>query len=132
MVAPRTPAAGPIRESEPRGEKVKLLLAVILPVVGLVGYYYYDRLSTGIRLGGLLASFVVAVGFLGWSRAGKTLWSFVLEARTELRKVIWPTRKETTDTTLFVLVMVIVLAILLWLIDMGLDFGIRLITGHAG
>ena len=132
MTTPRTPAVGPIRESEPRGERAKLLLAALLPVAGLVGYYYYDRLSTGIRLGGILASFVVAAGFLAWSQAGKTLWSFVLEARTELRKVIWPTRKETTDTTLFVLVMVILLAILLWLIDMGLDFGIRLITGHAG
>jgi preprotein translocase subunit SecE len=126
------PAAGPIRESGPRGERAKLLLAAILPIAGLVGYYYYDRLATGVRLGILAASFVVAIGFLAWSQAGKMFWSFVLEARTELRKVIWPTRKETTDTTLFVLVMVIVLAILLWLIDMGLDFGIRLVTGHAG
>jgi preprotein translocase subunit SecE len=125
---------GPIevRTGSAFGERIKLVLAALVALAGMVGYYYFDRVSEGIRIGGLLGAFGIALGLLALSQSGRTLWGFVQESRVELRKVIWPTRKETTYTTLFVLVMVIILALLLWVIDLGLDFGIKLLTGRAG
>ncbi|EQD74445.1 SecE subunit of protein translocation complex [mine drainage metagenome] len=125
---------GPIevRSGGAFSERIKLILAGLVALAGMVGYYYFSHVSEGIRIAGLLGAFGLALVFLATSQSGRTLWGFVQESRVELRKVIWPTRKETTDTTLFVLVMVIVLALLLWVIDLGLDFGIKLLTGRAG
>lgn len=58
--------------------------------------------------------------------------AFAREARVELRKVIWPTRQETLQTTLVVLVMVVVVAIFLWLLDMLLLWAVNGLTGLGG
>ncbi len=125
---------GPIevRSGGALSERVKLVLAALIALAGMVGYYYFNRVSEGIRIAGLLGAFALALGLLAMSVSGRIFGRFIQDARVELRKVIWATRKEVTDTTLFVLVMVIVLALLLWVIDMGLDFGIKLLTGRAG
>lgn len=125
---------GPIetRSAGAFGERAKLVLAGLVALAGMVGYYYFNRVGEGIRIAGLVGAFILAVGILAMSQSGRIFWGFVQESRVELRKVIWPTRKETTDTTLFVLVMVVVLALLLWVIDLGLDLGIKLLTGRAG
>jgi preprotein translocase subunit SecE len=62
------------------------------------------------------------------SQSGKAAWAFVRDARTEVRKVVWPTRKETAQTTLFVIVAVIFMGVCLWLLDMFLGWAVRLLT----
>ena len=88
--------------------------------------------GTGV-LGGALAEVLAAAGAavaiaLKTERGAETL-EFMQGARTELRKVVWPTRAETTQTTLIVIAMVVIMGLLLWLLDVLLLWLVRLITG---
>ena len=75
---------------------------------------------------------VVAVLIASQTGIGRSVWAFVGATRTEVRKVVWPTRAETTQTALAVLVIVLVLGILVWLLDMVILWAVRLLTGQGG
>ncbi len=105
-------------------DKVKLALAVLIMGAGVYGYYQLPTLmgqevSILLRVGLLLVSLVVAIGVAATSAQGAALIEFSKGSRTELRKMVWPTRQETIQTTMIVLVMVVIVAIFLWLIDMA-------------
>ncbi len=101
-------------------------------VIGLVANYYYIQQPWPLRLlAGLLLLGVVL--FIATQTArGKQFISFAYESRTELRKVVWPTRQETMQTTLVIAAMVIVLALMLWGIDGMLMWLIGWLTGQRG
>jgi preprotein translocase subunit SecE len=63
---------------------------------------------------------------------GRALWEFIADARMEVRKVVWPTRQETIQTTLIVMAMVVVVGLVLWLFDTILMGILRLLTGQGG
>jgi len=69
---------------------------------------------------------------LYWSEPGRELWAYVQSSRVELRKMVWPTRAETWRTTLVVFVFVLMLGVFFWLVDMGLAWGMRHVTGQGG
>jgi len=98
-------------------DKIKLLIAVLLVIAGVVGYYTLPDLPALVRvlmvLGGLVAGAVV----MYFTAPGKIFFAFAGEAREETRKVVWPTRKETIQTTGIVLVFVFVMALFLWVVD---------------
>ena len=71
-----------------------------------------------------------AIGFQ--TEKGRRIWSFFGEAQIEVRKVVWPTREETVQTTLVVILMVFVIALFLWLLDLFLGWSIGVIMGHGG
>jgi preprotein translocase subunit SecE len=105
-------------------DKVKLAIAVLVMGAGVYGYYQLPTLmgqevSILWRVGLLLLSVVVAAGVAATSAPGLALIEFSKGSRTELRKMVWPSRQETTQTTIIVLVMVVVIAIFLWLVDMA-------------
>ncbi|MEO5703020.1 MAG: preprotein translocase subunit SecE [Gammaproteobacteria bacterium] len=113
-------------------DKIKLLLAVLLLVGGVGGFYYYADHSTLIRVLGLLGVVAVAIAVALLTQPGRDAWEFLREARNEIRKVVWPTRKETTQTTLIVFIVVILVAIILWLLDMFLLWAVQLLTNPGG
>jgi preprotein translocase subunit SecE len=105
-------------------DKVKLAIAVLIVGAGVYGYYQLPVLmgqdvSVLLRVGLLLVSLVVAVGIAATSAQGIALIEFSKGSRTELRKMVWPSRQETVQTTMIVLVMVVIIAIFLWLVDMA-------------
>jgi len=112
-------------------DKIKLLLAVILLAGGVGGFYYYADQSTLIRVLGLLGVAAVAIVIALQTQPGRNAWEFSREARNEIRKVVWPTRKETTQTTLIVFIVVILVAIVLWLLDMFLLWAVQLLTSQG-
>ncbi len=121
-------------ETEESGalDTVKLVAAVVLLIAGIAQFYYFEGESLLYRVLGLLG-FVVLAGFVVYTtRLGRNVWGFAKDARAEVRKVIWPTRQETMQTTLMVVVMVFVMGIMLWLIDMVLRWGILVLTGQGG
>lgn len=77
----------------------------------------------------MLVAFSVAVAIALKTTPGTEILEFIQGARTEVRKVVWPTRAETTQTTLIVIAMVVIMGLLLWLLDVVLFWLIRLITG---
>ncbi len=111
---------------------VKQVLAAILVVGGIVAFYYYSELSLLYRVLALVAVMLVAAGMFLTTAVGKRLWAFVLEAKQEVRKVVWPTREETIRTTLLVFGMVFLVGLILWLLDMFLFWGVKLLTGQGG
>ncbi len=108
---------------------VKLILAVVLVVAGIVAYYWFTDQAIVVRVLMLLAGAVCGVAVAYSAEQGKTLVGFFKEARTELRRVYWPTRKETLQMSLLVYVVVIIAMIFLLLLDMLLLWGLSFITG---
>lgn len=111
---------------------VKFVVAAALVLAGLAGFYFYAEQSLLLRVIGLLVAAGFAVGVAITTEKGANLWRFMQEARAELRRVDWPSRAETIQTTLAVLAMVVVVGLALWLIDMFLFWLIRLLIGQGG
>jgi preprotein translocase subunit SecE len=110
-------------------DTVKLVVAVGLLAVGVGAFYYYSEQSQLFRVLGLLAIAAVAVGIVLTTHRGQNLWGFLQESRTEVRKMVWPNRTETVQTTLMVMVVVIIVGIFLWLLDMLLAWVMRFVIG---
>ncbi|MDH3219061.1 MAG: preprotein translocase subunit SecE [Gammaproteobacteria bacterium] len=102
----------------------KLMTAVLVLIAGVVGFYYFEDESQLLRVLGMLAVAVVAFLIAATSEPGRRSLEFVKDARVEVRKVVWPTRQETLQTTIAVLFMVVLVAIMLWLFDMFLGWGV--------
>lgn len=97
--------------------KWMLALAALCVVAGLVGFYMLAQQSVFLRAGALLAGLVAGVAIVFISEPGKRLVGFSKESYREVRKVVWPTRKETAQTTMIVFVFMLVMAIFLWSAD---------------
>jgi preprotein translocase subunit SecE len=110
-------------------DTAKLAVAALLLVAGVVAFYWYQDQSTLYRILGLLAIVAVAAGIALTTAKGRSIVSFLQDSRTEVRKMVWPSRTETVQTTLVVFLVVIVVGIFLWLLDMFLGWLIRLIIG---
>ena len=95
----------------------KLVIAAAIVLVGLAGFYMYADQPLLYRVLGIVAAVIVAAIIAFTTERGRSLASFMQDARTEVRKMVWPTRSETLQTTLVVFVVVLLLAIFLWIID---------------
>jgi len=113
-------------------DTVKLAAAAVLLVAGIYGFYHFAAYSTLLRVVGLLVISGVAAAVALQTDQGRRLWQFAGDSRNEVRKVVWPTRQETMQTTLVVIVMVLILGIILWLFDMMLMGILRFLTGQGG
>lgn len=113
-------------------DTVKLALAALLLGGAVVAFYWFEDQSLLLRVLGLLGVAVVSVLIASQTLIGRSTWAFVGATRTEVRKVVWPTRAETTQTALAVLFVVVLMGVLLWLLDMFLLWAIRLLTGQGG
>jgi preprotein translocase subunit SecE len=102
----------------------KFTLAVLVLLGGFVGYYWFNDLASWQRLLILIGGMVLAGAIGFFTRAGTALRDFLVESNFELRKVVWPTRQETIQTTLVIMVVVVILSILLGLIDITLKWAI--------
>ena len=101
-------------------DTVKLLLALAVLLAGIVAYYYYSNVSVVIRAVGVLAAFAVGAWIAMQSYQGRVLWKFIQGSRVEMRKVVWPTREETIQTTIAVIVFATIMGTFFWLLDLGL------------
>ena len=110
--------------------KLALAAVVLFGAIGL--YYQFPETSTLLRVVGVLVAALIAAGIAVTSAPGRALWSFANDARTEVRKVIWPTRQETIQTTLAVLVIVLIVSIFLWGVDKILFMIVSALTGQGG
>ncbi len=112
-------------------DTVKLGLAVLILLSGLVGYYYFAEYSNLYRVIGVLVASGVAVAVFGSTLRGQNLLGYLKNSRTEVRKMVWPTRQEALQTTLIVVVLVMLIAVFLWLIDMFLGWAVKFVIGGA-
>jgi preprotein translocase subunit SecE len=113
-------------------DTVKLAVALMLLGGAVFAFYWYADQSLLMRVLGLLGVATVSILIASQTALGRSTWSFIGSTRTEVRKVVWPTRAETTQTALAVLFVVVLMGVVLWLLDMFLLWAIRLLTGQGG
>ena len=114
---------------ESKFDAVKWLLVVLLVAVGVTGNSYYAEESLLYRVLALLALALVA-GFVALQTAkGKAFFDLFKEAKVEIRKVVWPTRQETTQTTAIVVVVVLITGLMLWAVDSLLSWMVSGVIG---
>jgi preprotein translocase subunit SecE len=113
-------------------DTVKLTVALVLLGAAVVAFYWYEDQSLLIRVLGLISVAAVSILIASQTAVGRSTWTFIGNTRNEVRKVVWPTRAETTQTALAVLFVVVLMGVVLWLLDMFLLWAIRLLTGQGG
>lgn len=121
-----------LEAGSPRKDQALLALAAILFAGGLFAFYYFEaELPTVVRVLLLLAALgaSAAVGYR--TATGQAVWGAIAGARTELRKVVWPTRQESVQTTLMIAVVVLIMSLLMWGLDGALLFGVEKLTGRG-
>ena len=116
---------------ETKSSKSYLLLSIGVLITGMILFYYYSDVRLFYRVVGMI-SVVIFSAFIAYqSDFGKLVYSYVTDSKVELKKVTWPTKQETTQTTLGVIFVVIIEGILLWLFDMLLGWAIGTLYGVA-
>ncbi len=103
-------------------DKLKVALAVLAVLAGVVGFYFLSDKPTVIRMAPLLVGLVVAIVLAWTSTSGREFLVFAKESVRETKKVVWPTRKEAMQITAIVFGFAIVMAIFLWGTDKLLEF----------
>jgi len=112
-------------------DKAKLAISIALLVGGVFAYYWFDAQSLWLRSVYPIVGTLAAL-FLAWqTQVGRATLSFVMSSRNEVRKMVWPTRQETTQTTLMLIVIVLVVGILMWGLDALLFFALSGLTGQG-
>ena len=113
-------------------DSAKLVLAIAVLIAGIAGYYWFAGMPVAVRILMVLAGLGIGAALLFWSAQGQVLWQYIQGSRVELRKMVWPTRQETLQTTLVVFVFVLLLGVFFWLVDMLLAWATRHLTGQGG
>jgi len=103
-------------------DKVKLGLALALVLASLAGFYLLGKQGAAAQWGILVGGLVAAVAVFAWSEVGKQFVAFGRDSSREVRKVVWPSRKEAMQMTAYVFAFVVVMALFLWLTDKTLEW----------
>jgi len=108
---------------------LKWLAVVVLVAIGVVGNSYYSDLAVLYRVVALVALGLLTLWVAVNTVQGSAVWETVKESQAEIRKVVWPSRQETNQTTLIVVVLTIIMSIILWGLDTFLGWIASLIIG---
>lgn len=111
------------------GDIAKWIIAILLTSAGLVANYYYQELAWPLRLAGWIVLAILVFILILQTAQGQKFATFAKDSRMELRKVDWPSRQETMQFTMGVVVMVMIMALALWLIDTALLWIVKWFTG---
>lgn len=103
-------------------DKAKLITAVVLVVAALIAFYLFSKQGPIVQWGSLLLGLAAAVVVFFTSEPGKALFAFGSDAWREVKKVVWPARKEAIQMTAYVFAFVLVMALFLWLTDKTLEW----------
>jgi preprotein translocase subunit SecE len=111
-------------------DRLRLIVAVLIFALGIAAFYYLDNQPDFVRALIVLGAAGVGAAIGYQTEPGKRLWEFAKASRTELRKVVWPSNKETMQVTLVVFAMVVLIALFLWIVDWGLLKIMQALTGQ--
>ena len=111
---------------------ITVALAIALLIAGIAAFYLLDARPDWQRWGSTGVGVVAAVAVFALSPMGRRFWQFILDSRVELRKVVWPSRQETLQTTAVVFGFICIAALFFWVLDLLLAWATRLLTGQGG
>ena len=113
-------------------DKIKLLVAFLLVAAGIMGFYYLGDSAAVVRLISVLTGVVLATVVAYTSDPGRRFFTFGKDSVSEAKRVVWPTRKETLQTTGVVILFAITMAVFLWAVDASLMIMINKLMGRGG
>jgi preprotein translocase subunit SecE len=113
-------------------DTAKLVAAIAILVGGVAAFYVLDEYPAAVRWLIVLVAVAAGIFVALLSAQGRELAQYVQGSRVELRKVVWPTRDETTKMTLVVFAAIVIMAMFFWVLDMLLGFITRSLTGQGG
>jgi preprotein translocase subunit SecE len=109
-----------------------LILSIVAIIAGIAAFYWYDEKVLALRIGMVVAGLAVGAGLLWLSSYGRDFVQFAQAARVELRKVVWPGRTETIQTTYVVFGFAIVMGLFFFVLDWALTWMTRFLGGSTG
>ena len=113
-------------------DNIKIAVAALLVAAGVAGFYYLDQSPMILRVASVLAGFAAGAAAFWMSAPGKQFHAFSQESIAETKKVVWPTRKETLQTTGVVFAFMVVMALFLWMVDASLLWVVKKLLGQSG
>jgi preprotein translocase subunit SecE len=112
-------------------DKIKLYLALLISVSSVALFYMYPEQSLLYRVIAMLVALGISFLIASKTEWGSELISFLRLSTVEMKKIVWPSKKETTQTTMIVGVMVLIIGIMLWIFDQFIGWGVRYLTGQG-
>ena len=112
-------------------DKIKLFAAFLLVVAGIAGYYYLHESAAVLKLASVLLGLLLAAGVAWTSELGKRFFAFGKDSVAEAKRVVWPTRKETLQTTAVVIAFAVTMALFLWAVDASLMVVVNKMMGRG-
>jgi preprotein translocase subunit SecE len=112
-------------------DKIKLVLSLLLIAAGIAGFYLLADQALVLRILVVIAGVVAAVFLFKTAPLGQKAFDFLGDSIAEAKRVVWPTRKETIQTTMVVFILVVVMAAFLWVVDIGFSQMIQWILGRS-
>jgi preprotein translocase subunit SecE len=114
---------------ENMADKIKLVLAFLLVVAGVAGFYYLGDKPTILKIAAVAGGMLLGALVVWTTAPGKQFFVYAQESWAETKKVVWPSRKETVQTTGLVMVFVFIMAVFLWIVDALLGWGVKYLMG---
>ncbi len=112
-------------------DKIKLVVAFLLVVAGIAGFYYLHESAAVLKLASVLVGLLLAAGVAWTSEPGKRFFAFGKDSVAEAKRVVWPTRKETLQTTAVVIAFAVTMALFLWAVDASLMVVVNKMMGRG-
>jgi preprotein translocase subunit SecE len=112
--------------------KLTVAVAIALLVAGIAAFYLLDTRPDWQRWGSTGIGVIAAAAVFALSPTGRRFWQFMLDSRVELRKVVWPSRQETLQTTAVVFGFIAIAGLFFWLLDVLLAWAMRMLSGQGG
>ena len=114
---------------QPMLDWLKWMLVILLVAGGILGNWYYQDQSLLNRVLALVAIALVSLLVAFQTTRGRAIWFLLKEARAEIRRVVWPSRQETTQTTFIVVALVLVFSLILWGLDSAFSWLVVTLIG---
>lgn len=121
-----------VSEKKTRFDGLKWLLVIVFLIGAIIADFFYSLVVWPIRAAISVGVVMVLLFITSQTERGQKVWRFMKEARMELHKVVWPTRSETVQTTLLVVVIVLITGLILWGIDSFFMWSVAWMTGQRG
>ena len=112
-------------------DKIKLVLSALLLAAGIAGFYLLADKALVLRILAILAGLAAALAILWTAPQGQAALGFFSESVAEAKRVVWPTRKETIQTTIAVFILVAVVAAFLAVVDIGFAYMVQWLMGRS-
>ena len=112
-------------------DKIKLVLSLLLVAAGIAGFYLLAYKALVLRILAVITGLVAAGVLFRTTPVGQQSFGFLGDSIAEAKRVVWPTRKETMQTTMIVFVLVVVMAAFLAVVDIGFSHMIQWLLGRS-